>query len=81
MKKDDHWFRERYDPELLYKWKREQHQHQVELARKFMEQLDQYVKGLKLIEDPAANYADLNLPVASAPLFGFDSNAQTLYLK
>lgn len=37
MHRDEHWFREKYDPEQSYKWKAEQIAQSQSLARKFLE--------------------------------------------
>jgi hypothetical protein len=91
--KKDHWFREKYHPQLLYKFKQEQMKQSQIYAKKFNESLaKEEFSGICLEikenfeeakEDPNSQpkpdpYTE---NVSGAPFFGFDANKATLYLK
>lgn len=94
--KNEHWFQEKYHPKYVYKFNQEQIKQSQILAKKFNENLenDEY-KGIKLEnqenfeETKDANHDERlekkDTPeendISSAPLFGFDANKNTLYLK
>ena len=94
MHKDDHWFQEKYHPNLLYKFKQEQIKQSQMLAKRFNEGLEnEEFKGILLEnqenfeeskEDSQGKVEKKNPDgndISGAPLFGFDANKATLYLK
>lgn len=80
---------EKYDPEQSYKWQLEKQAQSRVLAEKFVEyfveQGDSNCHGLCLDQDPHKDYDKLvdarGDEISGAPLFGFDANMMTLYLK
>ena len=90
MHKEDHWFREKYDPQLLFKWKNEQKKQAQVLSKKFFDSLkNEEFKGICLEhqEDDTKGIEEnkgeskVNSPIDQSPYFGFDANKNTLFLK
>jgi len=94
MHKDEHWFREKYDPQLLFKWKNEQRKQGQMLSKKFFDSLKngefngillEHQENFEESKNPDENkdYKQVidDNSIYSAPLFGFDANRMTLYLK
>lgn len=88
--KHESWFKEKYDPEQIYFWKQDRYKTANSLAQKFIEEFVDEVDNKKAStlcfdEKEGHDYQRLisldNDEVAKAPLFGFDANAKTLYLK
>ena len=91
--KNEPWFQEKYHPKWLYKFKQEQIKQSQMLAKKFNEGLENdEFKGILLEhqetfeENKEANGQEKkdvteDDNVSTAPLFGFDANKTTLYLK
>jgi len=93
--KGEHWFQEKYHPKLMYKYNQEQIKQSQALCKKFNESLENDgFKGILLenqesfeqVQDnsqPELEKKDNeeNNDISSAPLFGFDANKNTLYLK
>lgn len=89
--KDDHWFQEKYHPKLLYKFKQEQIKQSQMQAKRFNDSLknDEF-KGILLENqenfEEAKEVSSINTKpkldnISIAPMFGFDANKATLYLK
>lgn len=92
MHKTEPWFREKYDPQLLFKWRSEQNKQAQVLSKKFFETLENDgFKGINLVHLDSADEAKVgdegkseikfNTPVDEAPFYGFDANKHTLFLK
>ena len=86
--KSDPWFIEKYDPALVYKFKLQQFEMCRKLATQFKGALTQpeYL-AIKLQQEPDVDYnlcqtedgKDLN--IHRAPLFAFDADTLTIYMK
>ena len=94
--KDEHWFREKYDPQLLFKFKNDQMKQSQTLAKRFFESLDRnefegiWLEFQENFEDIKQTEKEGNFEkkgihddeeVSGPPYFGFDANKTTLYLK
>jgi len=92
--KDEHWFREKYDPQLLYKFKNDQIKQSQLLCKRFMESLDKnefegiclehqenFDEGKTGKEGLFEKNTVQEDSISGAPYFGFDANKTTLYLK
>jgi hypothetical protein len=87
---NDCWFREKYDPVVSSEWDQERKNQSRALAEKFVEYfIDDVsagsIRGLMLDQDVNYDYDKLitskNDEVARAPIFGYDANLMTLYLR
>lgn len=72
--KDEHWFIEKYDPQVSQRWQEERHLNAKVLHKLFIESVrTNKFSGLRL-RDPSPN-------LAGPPYYGFDPNSMTLFLK
>ena len=94
--KDEHWFREKYDPQLQFKFKNDQMKQSQTLARRFMEALERNefdqicLEFQENFENAKQNEKEISFEkkgaqddedISGSPYFGFDANKTTLYLK
>jgi hypothetical protein len=93
--KNDHWFQEKYHPKFMYKFKQEQIKQSQILSEKFNNALENAEFNEILLENqlkidensekPQVGLEKKDNPedsdISKAPLFGFDPNKNTLYLK
>lgn len=86
----DPWFIERYDPSEIYKWKLVQHDHSKLLGEQYIKDVLDNIKDyaeIKLEQDPTFDYiqnqdaSGKESNIHKAPLFSFDTDTLTLYLK
>ena len=90
--REDCWFRERYDPDIALQWEIERRGQSRDLSQKFVEFFieeapgqDPPIRALKLEQESSKDYDKLVMSrtneVARAPIFGYDANSMTLYLR